>query len=73
MGRRWFSLYPEDYLPDLTPAATNPLGHVRSPVKLHGRSPALCYFDKIISNKPDETAHAIRPGWLFTGDVTIIK
>jgi long-chain acyl-CoA synthetase len=58
-SRRWLSLYPEDYLPDLTPAAANPLDHLRSTAKLHGQSPALYYFDKIISYKElDEMSDA---------------
>ncbi len=48
-SRRWLSLYPKDYPPDLTPEATNPLDHLRRTVKLQGRSPAIYYFDKIIS------------------------
>ena len=58
-SRRWLSLYPEDYLPDLTPAATNPLDHLRSTVKLHRQNPALYYFDRIISYKElDEMSDA---------------
>jgi long-chain acyl-CoA synthetase len=48
-SRRWLSLYPKDYLPDLTPEATNPLDHLRKMVKLHGQRPALYYFEKVIS------------------------
>jgi len=48
-SRRWLSLYPKDYPPDLTPEAVNPLDHLWSSVKLHGQSPAIYYFDKILS------------------------
>jgi long-chain acyl-CoA synthetase len=58
-SRRWLSLYPEDYLHDLTPEASNSLDHLRSTVKSQGQSPALCYFDKIISYKElDEMSDA---------------
>jgi long-chain acyl-CoA synthetase len=58
-SRRWLSLYPKDYLPDLTPEATNTLDHLRKTVQLHGQSPALCYFDKVISYKElDEMSDA---------------
>lgn len=48
-SRRWLSLYPKDYPPDLTPEAVTPLDHLRSTVKLHGEKPAIYYFDRIIS------------------------
>lgn len=48
-SRRWLSLYPKDYSPDLTPEATNALDHLRKTFQNHGQSPALYYFDKIIS------------------------
>jgi long-chain acyl-CoA synthetase len=58
-SRRWLSLYPKDYPPDLTPTATSPLDHLRSAVKLHGQSPAIYYFDKIISyNELDQMSDA---------------
>src|SRR5512139_807464 len=58
-SRRWLSLYPEGYLPDLIPAAANPLDHLLSAVALHGQGPALCYFDKIIYYKElDEMSDA---------------
>ena len=50
-SRRWLSLYPKDYSPDLTPEATNSLEHLRKTVQLHGNKPALYYFDKMISYK----------------------
>ncbi len=58
-SRRWLSLYPKDYPPDLTPEAANPLDHLRSTVKLQGQSPAIYYFDKIISyNELDQMSDA---------------
>ena len=58
-SRRWLSLYPKEYLPDLTPEATNALDHLRKTVQHHGQSPALYYFDKIISYKElDEMSDA---------------
>lgn len=58
-SRRWLSLYPKDYPFDLTPEANNSLDHLRSTVKLHSQSPALCYFDKTISYKElDEMSDA---------------
>lgn len=58
-SRRWLSLYPKDYLHDLTPEASNSLDHLRSTVKLHGQSPALYYFDKIITYRElDEMSDA---------------
>jgi long-chain acyl-CoA synthetase len=57
--RKWLSLYPKEYLPDLTPEATNALDHLRNTVQRHGQSPALYYFDKIISYKElDEMSDA---------------
>ena len=47
-SRRWLSLYPKDYSPDLTPEAENALGHLRKTVQLHGQGPAIYYFDKVI-------------------------
>ena len=58
-SRKWLSLYPKDYLPDLTPEATNALDHLRKTVQLHGQNPALYYFDKVISYKElDEMSDA---------------
>lgn len=58
-SRKWLSLYPKEYLPDLTPEATNALDHLRKTVQHHGKSPALYYFDKIISYKElDEMSDA---------------
>jgi long-chain acyl-CoA synthetase len=58
-SRRWLSLYPKDYPLDLTPEASNSLDPLRRTVKLLGQSPALCYFDKIISYKElDEMSDA---------------
>ena len=58
-SRRWLSLYPKDYSPDLTPEATNSLEHLRKTVQLHGNKPALYYFDKMISYKElDEMSDA---------------
>jgi long-chain acyl-CoA synthetase len=48
-SRRWLSLYPKDYSPDLTPEATNSLEHLRKTVQLQGNKPALYYFDRAIS------------------------
>jgi len=50
-SRRWLSLYPEDYSPDLISEATNPLDHLRKTVQRYGQKPALYYFDKVISYK----------------------
>jgi long-chain acyl-CoA synthetase len=47
--RKWLSLYPKEYPPDLTPEATNALDHLRKTVQHHSQSPALYYFNKIIS------------------------
>ncbi len=58
-SRRWLSLYPKDYSPDLTPEATNALDHLRKTVQNHGKGPALYYFDRIISYKElDEMSDA---------------
>ncbi len=58
-GRRWLSLYPKDYSPDLTPEATNSLEHLKKTVQLHGNKPALYYFNKVISYKDlDEMSDA---------------
>jgi long-chain acyl-CoA synthetase len=58
-SRKWLSLYPKEYLPDLTPEATNALDHLRKTVQHHGKSPALYYFDKVISYKElDEMSDA---------------
>lgn len=58
-SRKWLSLYPEDYLPDLAPEATNALDHLRKTVQHHGQNPALYYFDKVISYKElDEMSDA---------------
>ena len=58
-SRRWLSLYPKDYSPDLTPEATNSLEHLKKTVRLHGDKPALYYFDKVISYKElDEMSDA---------------
>ena len=58
-SRKWLSLYPKEYLPDLTPEAKNALDHLRKTVQRHGQSPALYYFDKIISYKElDEMSDA---------------
>jgi len=58
-SRRWLSLYPKDYSPDLTPEATNSLEHLGKTVRLHGNKPALYYFDKVISYKElDEMSDA---------------
>jgi len=58
-SRRWLSLYPKDYSPDLTPEATNSLEHLRKTVHYHGNKPALYYFDKVISYKElDEMSDA---------------
>jgi len=58
-SRRWLSLYPKDYSPDLTPEAENALGHLRKTVQLHGQGPAIYYFDKVISYRElDEMSDA---------------
>ncbi len=57
--RKWLSLYPKEYLPDLTPEAMNALDHLRKTVQHHGQNPALYYFDKMISYKElDEMSDA---------------
>ncbi len=57
--RRWLSLYPRDYSPDLTPEAKSPLDHLQKTVRSHGKDPALYYFNKIISYQElDEMSHA---------------
>lgn len=57
--RRWLSLYPRDYSPDLTPEAKSPLDHLQKTVHSHGQDPALYYFDKIISYQElDEMSNA---------------
>ncbi|MBS3920867.1 MAG: AMP-binding protein [Deltaproteobacteria bacterium] len=48
-SRRWLSLYPKDYSPDLAPEDANALGYLRKTVQSHSQSPALYYFDQIIS------------------------
>jgi long-chain acyl-CoA synthetase len=58
-SRRWLSLYPKDYSPDLIPEATNSLEHLIKTVRLYGNKPALYYFDKVISYKElDEMSDA---------------
>ena len=58
-SRKWLSLYPRDYLPDLAPEATNALDHLQRTVQHHGQEPALYYFDKVISYKElDEMSDA---------------
>ncbi len=58
-SRRWLSLYPKDYSPDLTPEATNSLEHLKKTIQSHGNKPALYYFDKVISYKElDEMSDA---------------
>ncbi len=57
--RRWLSLYPRDYSPDLTPEAKSPLDHLQKTVHSHGQDPALYYFNKIISYQElDEMSNA---------------
>jgi long-chain acyl-CoA synthetase len=57
--RKWLSLYPKEYLHDLTPEAANALDHLRKTVQHHGQNPALYYFEKIISFKElDEMSDA---------------
>jgi len=57
--RRWLSVYPKDYSPDLTPEATNSLEHLRKTVQFHGNKPALYYFNRAISYKElDEMSDA---------------
>ena len=58
-SRRWLSLYPKDYSPDLAPEATNALDHFRKTVQRHGQNTALYYFDKVISYQElDEMSNA---------------
>jgi len=62
-SRRWLSLYPEDYSPDLTPEATNPLDHLKKTVQSYGQYPALYYFDRVISyQEMDEMSDAFASG-----------
>ncbi|OGP72225.1 MAG: acyl-CoA synthetase [Deltaproteobacteria bacterium RBG_16_50_11] len=62
-SRKWLSLYPKDYLPDLTPEASNPLDHLRKTVHRYGQNSAICYFDKILSYKElDEMSNAFAYG-----------
>ncbi|MBM4278645.1 MAG: long-chain fatty acid--CoA ligase [Deltaproteobacteria bacterium] len=57
--RRWLSLYPRDYSPDLTPEAISPLDHLQKTVYSHGQNPVLYYFNKIISYQElDEMSNA---------------
>ncbi|MDO9351256.1 MAG: long-chain fatty acid--CoA ligase, partial [Deltaproteobacteria bacterium] len=57
--KRWLSLYPRDYSPDLTPEAKSPLDHLQKTVHSHGQDPALYYFNKIISYQElDEMSNA---------------
>ncbi len=59
LSRKWLSLYPKEYLHDLTPEAANALDHLRETVQHHAQNPALYYFDKIISYKElDEMSDA---------------
>ena len=58
--RRWLSLYPKDYSPDLTPEAINALDHLQKAVRSYKDRPALCYFDKMISyGELDEMSDAL--------------
>ena len=66
--RRWLSLYPKDYSPDLTPEATTSLEHLRKTVCSYGNQPALYYFDKVISYKElDEMSDAFACALLDLG------
>ncbi|OGP80286.1 MAG: acyl-CoA synthetase [Deltaproteobacteria bacterium RBG_16_49_23] len=59
-SRRWLSLYPKDYSPDLAPEANHGLDHLRKTAQRHGQSPAFYYFDKIISYQElDEMSDAL--------------
>ncbi len=67
-SRRWLSLYPKDYSPDLIPEATNALDHLRKTVQRQAQSPALYYFDKIISYKElDEMSDALASALIDLG------
>jgi long-chain acyl-CoA synthetase len=67
-SRRWLSLYPRDYLPDLTPEATNALDHLQKTVQRQGQSPALYYFEKVISYKElDEMSDALASALIDLG------
>ena len=48
-SRRWLSLYPKDYSPDLPPDTSNALDPLRKTVQRQGQSPALYFFEKVIS------------------------
>ncbi len=62
-SKRWLSLYPKEYLPELSPEATNPLDHLRKTVQHHGPNPALYYFDRVISYEElDEMSDAFACG-----------
>jgi long-chain acyl-CoA synthetase len=72
-SRRWLSLYPKDYSPNLAPEANHGLDHLRKTVQRHSQSPALYYFDKIISYKEldemsDSFACALRDLGIKKGD-----
>jgi long-chain acyl-CoA synthetase len=67
-SRRWLSLYPKDYSPDLVPEATNALDHLRKTVQRQGQSPALYYFEKIISYRElDEMSDALASALIDLG------
>ncbi|MBM4306439.1 MAG: AMP-binding protein, partial [Deltaproteobacteria bacterium] len=67
-SRRWLSLYPKDYLPDLIPEATNALDHLQKTVQRQGQSPALYYFEKVISYRElDEMSDALASALIDLG------
>lgn len=72
-SKRWLSLYPKDYTPDLKPESLTPLEHLRKTVKLYVSKPALYYFDRVISfseldEMSDAFAYALQDLGLKKGD-----
>jgi long-chain acyl-CoA synthetase len=61
--RKWLSLYPNDYLPELTPEASWGIDHLRKTVEIHGDRRAICYFDRTVSYRElDEMSDAFAFG-----------
>jgi long-chain acyl-CoA synthetase len=66
--RRWLSLYPKDYSPDLIAEANHGLEHLRKTVLRYGGSPALYYFDRIVTFKElDEMSDGLACGLIDLG------
>lgn len=67
-SRKWLSLYPKEYSPDLTPAASTTLDHLRKTVQSNAQRPALYYFNQRISfQELNEMSNAFACGLIELG------